>query len=380
MQELDDKKVVLGLSGGVDSAVAAYLLKKEGYEVFGVFLRNWTEDDETGECTAKIDREDAMRVASKLGISFVTVDYEKEYRERVFSFLLKGLSEGLTPNPDILCNPLIKFEALSLIADQLGAKLIATGHYARKITLPTLPYSKGGEESSPPLKVRGGRRGYALGAGLDTEKDQSYFLSRITPDQLKRSLFPIGVYTKKQVREIAGEIGLHLAKKESTSGICFIGERNFVDFIKQRVPAEKGPIITTDGKVVGEHTGLPFYTIGQRHGFGHAKSGGIPYYVCEKRFKDNTLVIAPAYDNALFKKEITVVFPHWISGTPEFPLSCSCRIRYRQPLQDCKVLQKTGEKDKLKIVFNDAQRAATPGQYAVFYTGEICLGSAMISQ
>ena len=231
MQELDGKKVVLGLSGGVDSAVAAYLLKQEGYEVFGVFLRNWTEDDETGQCAAKIDREDAMRVASKLGISFVTVDYEKEYRERVFSFLLKGLAEGLTPNPDILCNPLVKFEALSLIADRLGAKWIATGHYARKIILPTLPCSKGGKESSPPLKVRGGRRGYALAAGLDTEKDQSYFLSRITPDQLKRSLFPIGVYTKTQVREMAVQIGLHLAEKESTSGICFIGERIFVDFI-----------------------------------------------------------------------------------------------------------------------------------------------------
>jgi tRNA-uridine 2-sulfurtransferase len=353
--ELDPKKVVLGLSGGVDSAVAAHLLKKEGYEVFGVFLRNWTEDDLSGECTSKLDREDAMRVASKLGISFVTVDYEKEYRERVFSFLLKGLSEGLTPNPDILCNPLVKFEALSLIADQLGAKWIATGHYAR-------------------------REGNSLLAGVDKEKDQSYFLSRLTPDQLKCSLFPIGIYTKKQVREIASAIGLHLAEKESTSGICFIGERNFVNFIKERVPAEKGPTITTDGKVVGEHDGLPFYTIGQRHGFGHAKSGGIPYYVCEKRFKDNTLVIAPAYDNALFKKEITVVFPHWVSGTPKFPLSCSCRIRYRQALQDCKVLQKTGEKDKLKIVFNDPQRAATPGQYAVFYNGDTCLGSAMISQ
>ncbi len=355
MNELDDKKVVLGLSGGVDSAVAAYLLKKDGYDVSGVFLRNWTEDDETGVCTSKIDREDAMRVASKLGISFITLDYEKEYRERVFSFLLKGLSEGLTPNPDVLCNPLIKFEALSAIADKVGAKWIATGHYAR-------------------------RENEKLLAGIDKEKDQSYFLSRLTPDQLKRSLFPIGIYTKTQVREMAKEIGLHLAEKASTSGICFIGERNFVDFIRERVPAKKGPIITTDGKVVGEHTGLPFYTIGQRHGFGHAESGGIPYYVAQKRFKENTLVIAPAYDETLFKTEVTVIYPHWLVKTPELPLKCQCRIRYRQALVACQVLPNSEENDKLKIVFNDSQRAVTPGQYAVFYDGDVCLGSAMISQ
>jgi tRNA-uridine 2-sulfurtransferase len=353
MTELNGKKVVLGLSGGVDSAVAAHLLKEQGYEVLGVFLKNWTEDDETGNCTARVDREDAIRVAAKLGIAFLTVDYEKEYRERVFSFLLKGLEEGLTPNPDILCNPLVKFEALSAIADQVGAEWIATGHYAR-------------------------REGDKLLAGIDKEKDQSYFLSRITPGQLKRSLFPIGEYTKIQVRGLAKELGLHLAEKDSTSGICFIGERDFVDFIKARVPAKPGPVITADGKKIGEHEGLPFYTIGQRHGFGGG--GGVPHYVAEKRFKDNTLVVAPAYDESLFKTEITALYPHWLTKPPSLPMKCSCRIRYRQPLQECRVLPNSEEKDKLKVVFNSPQRAVTPGQYAVFYQGEVCLGSAMISQ
>jgi tRNA-specific 2-thiouridylase len=381
-----NKKIVLGLSGGVDSAVAAYLLKEQGYEVFGVYLKNWTEKDEKGVCPAERDREDAMRVAAKLGISFTTVDYEKEYRDRVFAPFLEGLSRGINPNPDILCNPLVKFAALITVADDLGASFIATGHYARKITLPTLPYFKGGDGSNHPLKVRGGRRGYALAAGSDKEKDQSYFLSRITHKQLSRTLFPIGELTKPQVREIARRIGLPVADKEGTSGICFIGERNFESFMKGRVPAAPGPIVDTAGKTVGEHRGLPFYTVGQRHGFGcpsarlgtaAGAAGGEPYYVAKKIFETNTLIVAQAYDPALFRNEIEAIDAHWINEEPKFPLTCSVRLRYRQNLQSCtvKIQSKTG---CLEIAFDEAQKAATPGQYAAFYVSDICLGSAVI--
>lgn len=361
-KNLDPKKVVLGLSGGVDSAVAAYLLKEQGYEVFGVYLKNWTELDEKGVCPALRDREDAMRVAAKLDIPFSTVDYEKEYRERVFAPFLKGMGEGINPNPDVLCNPLVKFEALLAVADELGAGWIATGHYARHV-------------------------GNKLVTGIDKEKDQSYFLSRITFEQLERSIFPIGDYTKPQVRAIAEKIGLHIAQKDGTSGICFIGERNFENFMKDRVPATPGPVVTPDGKVIGEHRGLPFYTIGQRHGFGYvpsnsspstslgtAKAGGDPYYVAQKRMADNTLVVAQAYDEALFSPKALAIDAHWITGEPHFPLECLVRLRYRQPLQSCKVLKTEG--NELEIIFAEPQKAVAPGQYAVFYDGETCLGSA----
>jgi tRNA-specific 2-thiouridylase len=346
----DIKKVVLGLSGGVDSAVAAHLLIEDGYEVYAVFLKNWTEKDDRGACPAERDREDAMRVAAKLGIPFTTVDYESEYRERVFAPLLDGLSRGRTPNPDILCNPLIKFEALCATADRIGAAYIATGHYAR---------------------ARDGR----LLAGLDREKDQSYFLSRITGEQLARSLFPVGDLTKPQVRALARTLGLHVAGKESTSGICFIGERDFGSFMKGRVPAAPGPVVTMGGERIADHRGLAFYTVGQRHGFGGG--GGSAYYVAEKRLDTNTLVVAPAYDPSLFRDEASLVEPHWISGTPRLPLRCKARIRYRQPLQECIV--STTNEPCLMIRFSDPQRAVTPGQYAAFYDGEALLGSAMIA-
>jgi len=344
------RRVVLGLSGGVDSAVAAYLLKEQGYEVFGVYLKNWTEKDEEGVCPAERDREDAMRVAAKLGISFSTVDYEKEYYDRVFAPFLDGLSRGVNPNPDVLCNPLVKFAALSAIADDIGAAHIATGHYARNID---------------------GK----LVAGVDKEKDQSYFLSRITKEQLARTIFPIGELTKPRVREVAREIGLHVADKEGTSGICFIGERNFENFMKGRVPSAPGPIVDTAGKTVGEHRGLPFYTVGQRHGFGGG--GGEPQYVAKKIFETNTLVVARAYDQALFRTEIEAIDAHWINDEPKFPMECLVRLRYRQALQSCtvKLESKTG---RLELVFDEPQKAAAPGQYAAFYDGEICLGSAAI--
>lgn len=347
-------KVVLGLSGGVDSAVAAYLLKEQGYEVFGVYLKNWTEADEKGVCPAERDREDAMRVAAKLGIPFTTIDYEKEYRERVFAPFLEGLGRGVNPNPDILCNPLVKFEALIAVADDLGAAWIATGHYARKTCDPA------------------GNQCHLM-AGLDAEKDQSYFLSRITQRQLMRTVFPVGELTKPQVREIAERAGLHVAKKEGTSGICFIGERNFENFMRGRVPATHGPVIDPSGKTIGEHRGLPFYTIGQRHGFGIG--GGEPYYVAKKDVARNALIVAPAYDPALFRESAEAVDPHWIADKPSFPLRCAVRLRYRQNLQSC-IVNETS--DGLRIVFDDPQRAVTPGQYAVFYENGKCLGSAVI--
>jgi len=367
------KKVVVGLSGGVDSAVAAYLLKEQGYEVFGVFLKNWTETDEKGVCPAEADREDAMRVAAKLGIAFSTVNYEKEYRERVFAPFIEGLNAGVNPNPDVLCNPLVKFAALMAIADDVGAAYIATGHYARRITPPTPPYTKGRDVFNHSHNIREGRVGYCLASGSDKEKDQSYFLSRITQEQLARTIFPLGEMTKTQVRELARKIGLHVAQKEGTSGLCFIGKRNFEKFMTGRVKAEPGPIVLPDGKNIGEHRGLPFYSIGQRRGFGIG--GGEPYYVAEKLKETNTLVVAPAYDAALMSDETAAVDPHWISGEPTMPLSCQVRLRYRQPLQSCKVEYRS---DGLKIFFDRPQKAVTPGQFAVFYDKEICLGSVVI--
>ena len=347
--ENSNNKVVLGLSGGVDSAVAAYLLKEQGYEVFCVYLKNWTEPDENGVCPALRDREDAMRIAAKLDLPFQTIDHEKEYRDLVFAPFVEGLNNGVNPNPDILCNPFVKFEALIAVADKLGAAFVATGHYARQ------------------------QNGKLL-VGLDAEKDQSYFLSRIYGEQLRRTIFPLGELTKTEVRAIACKAGIHVAAKEGTSGICFIGERNFENFMKDKVVSSPGPIIDTAGNVLGEHRGLPFYTVGQRHGFGGG--GGEPYYVAKKDLPKNTLVVARAYDPALFRKEIDVIEPHWIKNQPNFPLTCKVRLRYRQPLQSCKVVVVSD--NSLKVVFDEEQKAVTPGQYAAFYDGEICLGSAVI--
>lgn len=362
-------KVVLGLSGGVDSAIAAYLLKEQGYEVFGVFLKNWTEPDEKGVCPAERDREDAMRVAAKLGIAFATVDYERQYREKVFAPFLKGLAQGVNPNPDILCNPLVKFAALCAIADETGAAFVATGHYARKVLDSA---SLRSNDIYPSGVVE--KDGYFLAVGLDKEKDQSYFLSRLTQEQLAKTIFPLGEMTKKETRALAEKIGLHVAGKEGTSGICFIGERNFEEFLSGRVSASAGPVVDTAGKEVGTHRGLPFYTVGQRHGFGGG--GGEAWYIAEKRPPTNTLVVARAYDHGLFKDSIKASAAHWISGKPDFPLECEARLRYRQPLQSCTVIAHNG--DMLEVVFKEPQKAVTPGQYAAFYRGEICLGSAVI--
>jgi tRNA-uridine 2-sulfurtransferase len=353
-KNVNQGKIVLGLSGGVDSAVAAYLLKEQGYDVLGVFLKNWTEADEHGVCSALRDREDAMRIAAKLGIAFASVDYEREYRDKVFAPFLKGLSEGVNPNPDILCNPLIKFAALCAIADDVGADNIATGHYARKTLKDSIAF---------------------LSAGEDRDKDQSYFLSRITQEQLRRTVFPLGGMTKPETRSLAEKLGLHVADKDGTSGICFIGERDFEGFLSGKVSAEPGPVIDSEGNAVGTHRGLPFYTVGQRHGFGGG--GGEPWYVAEKRLSSNTIVVARAYDASLFRNRINASEAHWISGTPVFPLECAVRLRYRQPLQSCTVIAHNG--DTLEASFKEPQKAVTPGQYAAFYDGDVCLGSAVIS-
>lgn len=353
-----DTKVVVGMSGGVDSSVTAYLLKKQGYDVIGIFMKNWDEKDEAGVCTAEKDYEDVRRVSTQLGIPYYTVNFTKEYWDRVFSYFLEEYKKGRTPNPDVMCNKEIKFKAFLDHALKLGADYIATGHYAR-------------------VDFKDGE--YKLLRGIDNNKDQTYFLCALRQYQLSKSMFPIGHLEKSEVRAIAEREGLITADKKDSTGICFIGERDFDKFLDNYLPAQSGDIMTLDGKVLGKHTGLMHYTLGQRKGLGIGGIGtGEPWFVVDKDLKKNILYVVQGdkhpmlYSNGLMASELS-----WVSDKPKKKsFKCTAKFRYRQP--DNEVEVQLNENNTCKVLFEKPQKAVTPGQAVVFYNGEECLGGGMI--
>lgn len=352
------KTVVIGISGGVDSSVSAYLLKKQGYNVIGLFMVNWEDD---GICTAEEDYEDVKRVCNKIGIPYYTVNYTKEYYDHVFKHFLSEYKKGRTPNPDVLCNREIKFGPFLEQAKKLGADYIATGHYAKLI-------EKDGK--------------HYLAKAKDLNKDQSYFLNQLSQKQLENVIFPLADIEKPEVRRIAAELDLSNAKKKDSTGICFIGERNFKNFLKTYLPAQKGLIKTLDGEVVGEHDGLMYYTLGQRRGLNiGGKSGGTGerWFVLKKDLQTNTLIVSQGEDDALFSSGLVASEFNWIPEKPtEEKFDCFAKFRYRQPDQAVTV-ELVG--DKVHIKFKEKQRAVTPGQYAVLYDENgLCLGGGVIDE
>ncbi|HEV8095431.1 MAG TPA: tRNA 2-thiouridine(34) synthase MnmA [Burkholderiales bacterium] len=355
------ERVVVGMSGGVDSSVAALLLKRQGYDVVGLFMKNW-EDDDTGEyCSTRQDFLDAAAAADVIDIPLEAVNFSAEYKDRVFAEFLREYQAGRTPNPDVLCNAEIKFKAFLDHAMDLGATRIATGHYAR-------------------LRAKGEL--LELLRGVDSEKDQSYFLHRLTQAQLARTMFPVGDLKKAEVRRIAAEARLPNHAKKDSTGICFIGERPFRDFLNRYLPREPGPIRTPDGRQVGEHIGLAFYTIGQRKGIGiGGTSGGDSdaWYVAQKDLAENTLVVVQGHDHPLLlKRTLAAQEASWISGdAPTEGATHSGKTRYRQPDSVCFVTR--SENDEIALEFAQPQWAVTPGQSVVLYDGDQCLGGAVIA-
>jgi tRNA-specific 2-thiouridylase len=354
-------KVIVGMSGGVDSSVAALLLREQGYRVEGLFMKNWEEDDGTEYCTAKEDFADARAVADSLGITLHGANFAAEYWDNVFEHFLAEYRAGRTPNPDILCNREIKFKAFLEYALQLGADFIATGHYARR-----------GESDG---------KGTLLKA-LDDNKDQSYFLHAVGHTELEQTLFPLGEIAKPEVRRIAQQHQLVTAKKKDSTGICFIGERRFRDFLQQYLPAQPGEIHSLEGEHLGQHSGLMYHTIGQRQGLGIgglANHGDEPWYVVDKDLQHNVLLVAQGNEHpALFRSTLYTGEAMWIAGAaPELPLTCSAKVRYRQADQACTVFP---EAKGCRVEFEQPQRAVTPGQSVVFYHGERCLGGGVIER
>ncbi len=354
-------RIIVALSGGVDSAVTALLLRRAGHEVSGLFMHNW-EEDEQGYCTSAEDFQDARRVAAELGIPLHRVDLAAQYRKQVFADFLAAYHAGLTPNPDVLCNREIKFGDCLRHAQRLGGEWLATGHYARIIH---------------------GMEGAELHKGLDPNKDQSYFLHAVRRERFARVLMPLGDLHKDQVRELARNAGLPVATKRDSTGICFIGERPFREFLEQYLPHTPGPVVTTEGERIGEHVGLPFYTLGQRGGIGIGGmrgGNGAAWYVAAKHPADNTLVVAQGEDHpALFSHHLLTSEVNWLDATPPpDDNGITVRLRYRQEDQPAHVaaLPEGG----VAIAPRDAQRAVTPGQSAVLYRGSRCLGGGVIVQ
>ena len=345
------KKVFVGMSGGVDSSVTAALLMRQGYDITGVYMKNWSQDLPGFNCPWKEDYQDAKRVAVQLGIPFKMYDFEKEYRDRVVDYMLEGYKAGLTPNPDIMCNQEVKFKLFLNAALADGADMIATGHYAR---------SKDGQ----------------LLTGVDTNKDQSYFLYRVTSDALSKSLMPIGDFEKPQIREIAKELGLATAEKKDSQGICFVGKVGIKEFLQQFVTTEPGRIMDQFGHDIGEHDGALFYTIGQRHGLN--VGGGLPYYVVGKDMdKNEVYVTTDLQDDRLWKQSLQLTGLHWINEAPQSDKQYSVRTRYRAPLVAIKNLT-FQDKDHVTIELSEEVRAITPGQSAVIYEGERVVGGGIV--
>ncbi|MCC6193891.1 MAG: tRNA 2-thiouridine(34) synthase MnmA [Burkholderiales bacterium] len=354
------QRVVVGMSGGVDSSVAAWLLEQQGYDVVGVFMKNWEDDDTDEYCSSREDLVDAAAVADVIGIELSAVNFAAEYRERVFAQFLREYEAGRTPNPDVLCNSQIKFAAFLDHARTLAADFVATGHYAR-------------------IRRAGGRA--ELLKALDAGKDQSYFLHRLTQAQLAPVLFPLGELSKREVRAIARREGIPTHAKKDSTGICFIGERPFRDFLARYLPRTPGPIVTVDGRVVGEHQGLAYYTLGQRQGLrvGGTRGGaGTPWFVAGKDLPGNALVVVQGHDHPrLYRREVEVIDMHWIAGTaPALPARLRAKTRYRMPDAACAVSRHGGA---YVAAFDEPQWAPTPGQYLVLYDGDVCLGGGVIT-
>ena len=353
-----DNKIIVGLSGGVDSSVAAFLLLEKGYEVEALFMKNWDEDDEDEYCSASEDLADAQQVADQLGIKLHTVNFSHEYWEDVFEHFLSEHKKGRTPNPDVLCNQRIKFKAFLDYAKDLGAKKIATGHYAR-------------------IAEKNGK--YLLKAGLDGNKDQSYFLHLLNQEQLSQSLFPLGEIDKQEVRKIAKNNNFLNADKKDSTGICFIGERPFSEFLTTFLPKEKGDIVDQNDTFIKHHDGLPFYTIGQRKGLeigGGFSNSPEPWFVADKVLESNKIVVVQGDHPLLYHNSLIADDIHWVDSSPIESFSCSAKIRYRQASQICKV--SLNDDQTIKVNFNESQRAITPGQSVVFYDGDVCLGGSVI--
>ncbi|ANN67717.1 tRNA 2-thiouridine(34) synthase MnmA [Bordetella bronchialis] len=362
-------RVVVGMSGGVDSSVTAWLLKQQGYEVIGLFMKNWEDDDDSEYCSTRQDWLDAASVADLVGVDIEAVNFAAEYKDRVFAEFLREYSAGRTPNPDVLCNAEIKFKAFLDHAMGLGADLIATGHYARVRAV-----------------ADGGATRYQLLKALDATKDQSYFLHRLNQAQLSRTMFPLGEIPKTQVRRIAHEIGLHNAAKKDSTGICFIGERPFREFLNRYLPTAPGPILTPEGRRVGTHTGLSFYTLGQRKGIGIGGVKGAQrgdgtadaWYAARKDLAANTLYVVQGHDHPwLLSDSLQAQDASWVAGHPPADGSYAAKTRYRQSDAGC-VLHAARD-GVFRLDFDQAQWAVTPGQSAVLYDGDICLGGGIIA-
>ncbi|MCA1031863.1 tRNA 2-thiouridine(34) synthase MnmA [Bacillus timonensis] len=351
-----DTRVVVGMSGGVDSSVAALLLKQQGYDVIGIFMKNWDDTDENGVCTATEDYNDVISVCNQLGIPYYAVNFEKQYWDKVFTYFLDEYKAGRTPNPDVMCNKEIKFKAFLEHAMTLGADYLATGHYAR------VEYIDGE---------------YKMLRGVDENKDQTYFLNQLGQDQLSKVLFPIGNIEKAKVRELAKQAELATATKKDSTGICFIGERNFKEFLSNYLPAQPGQMETLAGEVKGKHDGLMYYTIGQRQGLGIGGSGD-PWFVVGKNLEKNVLYVEQGFENELlYSTSITATNINWVSDlTKNEEFRCTSKFRYRQA--DNSVTVKVVDDNTVQVIFDEPIRAVTPGQAVVFYHGEECLGGGTI--
>ncbi|CQR46935.1 tRNA-specific 2-thiouridylase MnmA [Paraliobacillus sp. PM-2] len=357
MTDNSNIRVVVGMSGGVDSSVTALLLKEQGYDVVGIFMKNWDDTDEFGVCTATEDFDDVVRVCNQLDIPYYAVNFEKQYWDKVFTYFLNEYKAGRTPNPDVMCNKEIKFKAFLEHALSLGADYVATGHYAQ---------------------VRKVEDRYEMLRGVDNNKDQTYFLNQLSSDVLSKVMFPLGHLPKKEVRQIAKERGLATATKKDSTGICFIGERNFKEFLSAYLPAQPGRMETMTGEDKGKHEGLMYYTIGQRQGLGIGGPGE-PWFVVGKDLTKNVLLVEQGYDNVyLYSDGLIATDVNWINETPTQAIVCTAKFRYRQ--KDSKVTVVPLDDNRVEVIFDESERAITPGQAVVFYQDDVCLGGATIDQ
>lgn len=363
MQDNSKTRVVVGMSGGVDSSVTALVLKEQGYDVIGIFMKNWDDTDENGVCTATEDYKDVAKVAEQIGIPYYSVNFEKEYWDRVFEYFLDEYKRGRTPNPDVMCNKEIKFKAFLDYAMDMGAGYVATGHYAQ--------VTRDADGTAHMLR------------GVDNNKDQTYFLSQLSQAQLAKTMFPLGHMEKSEVREIAAKANLATAKKKDSTGVCFIGEKNFKEFLSKYLPAKPGKMVTETGEVKGDHAGLMYYTIGQRQGLGIGGTAGDsqePWFAIGKDLTTNTLYVGQGFHNpTLYSTHLEASQIHFTTEDDKpTEFKCTAKFRYRQTDVGVTVKFAEGDQTQATVIFDEPVRAITPGQAVVFYDGEECLGGGMI--